>query len=165
MPKIIPRKRHILRKSQIQELYSRLSDEIGPSAELFRDERLEIVETSGDVVIYLVGKKPLLLEYKGTLFPSLRGALERSFPERRVTVDTGAVSYVINGADVMRPGVVAVTDDVQEGAPVQIVEERHGKPIALGIALMGAPQMREKATGKVVKTFHYVGDEIWNIEF
>jgi predicted RNA-binding protein (TIGR00451 family) len=82
-----------------------------------------------------------------------------------VTVDTGAVSYVINGADVMRPGVVAVTDDVQEGAPVQIVEERHGKPIALGIALMGAPQMREKTTGKVVKTFHFVGDEIWNIEF
>jgi PUA-domain protein len=165
MPKIIPRKRHILRKSQIQDLYSRLAAEIGPSAELFRDERLEIVETSGDVVIYLVGKQPLLLEYKGTLFPSLKGALERSFPERRVTVDTGAVSYVVNGADVMRPGIVAITDDVREGAPVQIVEERHGKPIALGIALMDAQAMREKTTGKVVKTFHYVGDEIWNIEF
>ena len=56
-----------------------------------------------------------------------------------MTVDTGAIPYVVNGADIMRPGIVAVTDDVKANAPVQIVDERHGKPLAIGIALFDAP--------------------------
>jgi predicted RNA-binding protein (TIGR00451 family) len=48
--------------------------------------------------------------------------------------------------------------------PVQIVDERHGKPLAIGIALFDAPEMRASTAGKMVKKFHHVGDEIWNME-
>ena len=56
--------------------------------------------------------------------------------------------YVVNGADIMRPGVVDVTPDVVSGKPVQIVDERHGKPLALGIALFDAADLsrRRKAS-------------------
>jgi PUA domain protein len=70
----------------------------------------------------------------------------------------------VNGADIMRPGIVSCTDDVEAGNPVQIVDERHGKPIAIGIAVMDAPDLRASTAGKMVKKFHHVGDEIWNME-
>jgi PUA domain protein len=94
----------------------------------------------------------------------MKGAVQIPFPERRVTVDMGAIPYVVNGADVMRPGIVAVTPDVKAGAPVQIVEERHGKPLAIGIALHDGPEIMASTSGKMCKNFHHVGDEIWNLE-
>jgi len=165
MAKIIGKKRHSIRKSLIAPLYSALEKEIGTSALLFRSERVELLETSAGIVLYLIDKKPQLIEQEGWVFPTLKGLLEHPFPERRVVVDTGAIPYVVNGADVMRPGIVSVSDDILTGKPVQVVEERHGKPLAIGIALFNTDELRKKTSGKVVKTIYYVGDELWNLEF
>lgn len=165
MAKITGKKRHSIRKSAITPLYAALEKEIGKSALLFRSERLELLETSAGIVLYLIDKKPQLIEQDGWVFPTLKGLLEHPFPERRVVVDTGAVPYVVNGADVMRPGIVSVSDDILAGKPVQVVEERHGKPLAVGIGLFNTGELREKTSGKVVKTIYYVGDELWNLEF
>ena len=165
MAKIIIKKRHSVRKSQLADIVRTLGEEIGPSSELFKGAQIEIAETTCQYQIYLVDKQPLVFSGEGWVFPTLKGAIARTFPERRVTVDMGAVKFVVNGADIMRPGITAVSDDVLAGHPVQIVEERHGKPLAIGIALFDAPAMREQQQGKMVKTLHYVGDEIWNLEF
>ncbi len=165
MVKIVAKKRHPIRKTQVVDLYSRLKEQIGNSGALFEHERVELVETTGPFQLYLINKKPLLMEFSGIVFPTLRGALEHPFPERRVVVDQGAIPFVVNGADVMRPGIVSVTDDVVEGNPVQTVEERHGKPIAIGIALHEATRIRESTGGKMCRTIHRVGDELWNLEF
>ena len=164
MKKIIVKKRHSIRKSQAQDLLARLTDEIGPSAKLFSADMIEVIETNADVSLFLVNKKPVLMDSGTWVFPTLKGAVQSPFPERRVVVDTGAIPYVVNGADVMRPGIVAVSDDVKAMKPVQIVDERHGKPLAIGIALLNAPDIRSSSTGKMVKRFHHVGDEIWTLE-
>jgi PUA domain protein len=164
MKKIVVKKRHSIRKSQAQDLLLRLFDQIGDSATLFHADMIEVLETNADVSLFLVNKKPLLMDTGSWVFPTLKGAIQFPFPERRVVVDAGAIPYVVNGADVMRPGIVSVTDDVKGQAPVQIVDERHGKPLAIGIALLDAPDMRASASGKMCKNFHHVSDEIWNIE-
>ncbi|MFA7197881.1 MAG: RNA-binding protein [Methanoculleus sp.] len=164
MPKITVKKRHVIRKSQITELLDRLANEIGPSAELFRSDRIERVETDASVELYLVDKKPLLMASGEWAFPTLRGLVEHPIPERRVTVDAGAIKFVANGADAMRPGIVSIAPDVREGHPVQIVEERYGKPLAVGVALLDAADMERQEKGKSVKSIHYVGDDIWNLE-
>jgi PUA-domain protein len=164
MKKIVVKKRHSIRKSQGLELLTRLAEQIGASADLFRADMIEVLETNADVSLFMVNKKPLLMDTGNWTFPTLKGAVHCPFPERRVTVDAGAISSVVNGADIMRPGIVAVTDDVKANAPVQIVDERHGKPLAIGIALFDAPAMRASTTGKMVKKFHHVGDEFWNLE-
>ncbi|WP_332450136.1 RNA-binding protein [Methanoculleus sp.] len=164
MPKIAVKKRHVIRKSQITELLDRLTSEIGPSAELFRSDRIERVETDASVELYLVDKKPLLMASGDWAFPTLRGLVEHPLPERRVTVDAGAIKFVANGADAMRPGIVAIAPDIREGRPVQVVEERYGKPLAVGIALLDAADMERQEKGKSVKSIHYVGDDIWNLE-
>jgi PUA-domain protein len=165
MAKIQAKKRHTIRKSQLNPIFSRLKGEIGDAEAIFHRDQLEIVETSTSLLLYMVDKKPLLMELEGTIFPTLRGILEHPFPERRIVVDSGAVPYVVNGADVMRPGIVSVSDDIRAGAPAQVVEERHGKPIAICLALHDAHGIREMKSGKACKNIHHVGDEIWALEF
>jgi len=164
MSKFTVKKRHVIRKSQIARLFDHLVEEIGPSAELFRSERIERIETDAPVEIYLVDKKPLLMASGTWAFPTLRGLIEHPIPERRVVVDAGAVRFVANGADAMRPGIVSISPDVRAGHPVQVVEERYGKPLAIGIALFDAADMERQEKGKSVKSVHYVGDDIWNLE-
>jgi len=165
MKKITGKKRHSIRKSQAQDLFCRLSLQIGQSASLFSSEMVEILETNADVALYLVNKKPLLMDAGDWVFPTLKGALQCPFPERRVTVDAGAIPFVVNGADIMRPGIVAVSGDVKAQEPVQIVDERHGKPLAIAIALFDGKTILNSASGKMCKHFHHVGDELWNMEF
>ena len=164
MKKIIVKKRHSIRKSQAQDLLERLAEQIGESAKLFTADMIEVIETNAEVSLFLVNKKPVLMDAGKWVFPTMKGAVQIPFPERRVTVDAGAIPYVVNGADVMRPGIVAVTPDVKAGAPVQIVEERHGKPLAIGVALYDGPAILASTSGKMCKNFHHVGDEIWNLE-
>jgi PUA-domain protein len=165
MAKLTGKKRHSIRKSQIEALFAALTAEIGESASLFRSDRIELLETSAGIVLYLVDKKPQLLERDGWVFPTLKGLLEHPFPQRKVVVDAGAVPFVVNGADVMRPGIVTVADDIIASHPVQVVEVRHQKPLAIGIALLNAQEIQQKSQGKMVKTLHYVGDDLWNLEF
>jgi PUA domain protein len=164
MKKITIKKRHSIRKGQVTDLLDRLTEQVGPSAERFRADRIEVLETSADISLFLVDKKLFLMDTGSWVFPTLKGAVQFPFPERRVAVDAGAIPYVVNGADIMRPGIVSVTDDVKAGFPVQVVDERHGKPLAIGIALHDADDIRASTAGKMVKKFHYVGDEIWNLE-
>jgi len=164
MPQITVKKRHVIRKSQVAELMKHLGEEIGSSADLFRSERIERVETDVPFEIYLVERKPLLMGTADWAFPSLPGLVERPIPERRVVVDSGAVRFVVNGADIMRPGIVSITSDVRAGHPVQVVDERHSKPLAVGIALFDAADMEKQEKGKSVKNIHHVGDDLWNLE-
>ena len=164
MKKITIKKRHTIRKGQAADLLTRLAEQIGPAADLFRADTIEVIETSAAISLFLVRKKLFLMDNGTWVFPTLRGAVENPFSERRVAVDAGAIPYVVNGADIMRPGIVSVTDDVKAGFPVQVVDERHGKPLAIGISMYDAPEIRAATGGKMVKKFHYVGDEIWNLE-
>ncbi|MDD4127187.1 MAG: RNA-binding protein [Methanomicrobium sp.] len=164
MGKITVRKRYAVRKSKLSKIYENLRENIGNSTELFRSDRVEMVETTGDVVVFLVDKKPYLMEIDGEVFPTLRGCVERPFLERRVVVDSGAIPFMIKGADLMRPGIVSVSDDLKTGKPFVIVEENHKKPLAIGMALLDSAGMMAMDTGKAAKNIHYVGDDIWNLE-
>ncbi|WP_342626847.1 PUA domain-containing protein [Methanosalsum zhilinae] len=79
-----------------------------------------------------------------------------------VIVDKGAIPHIINGADVMCPGIVNADENIGEGDYVIIKEESHRKPLAIGYALIPGSSMRA-GSGKAIKTIHYVGDDLWNI--
>ena len=165
MGKLTVRKRYAVRKSKLSEIYRNLEATIGKSAEQFRSDMVEVAELSGgDVVIYLLDRKPHLREINGKIFPTLRGAVEKPFDKRRIAIDAGAIPFMVKGADLMRPGVVDISYDVKKDEPVVIVDANHKKPLAIGIALMDADEMQGAQSGKVAKNIHYVGDDIWNLE-
>ena len=43
-------------------------------------------------------------------------------------------------------------------------EEKYGKPLAVGIALMDGPEMVEAKSGKAAKSVLHVGDKVWEID-
>jgi PUA domain protein len=88
---------------------------------------------------------------------------EKSCNLKKVIVDMGAIKFVTNGADVMRPGIRNFDEGIQQNEIIQIQEETHGKTIALGQAMGTTEEMKKQEKGKIIKNIHYVGDSIWNI--
>jgi len=97
-------------------------------------------------------------------FPTLKAALSNQIDGKTVTVDMGAIKFVSNGADIMSPGIVDASEGVEPGDIVLIIDETHGKPLAIGVSLIKGEEMVENDSGKAVETKHYVGDDIWNFE-
>ncbi|MFC6726482.1 PUA domain-containing protein, partial [Halobium palmae] len=70
------------------------------------------------------------------------------------------ISFVSDGADVMRPGITEADENVAAGDLVVIVEESHGKALAVGRALEDGSDLVGDS-GKVVESIHHVGDELF----
>jgi PUA domain protein len=121
---------------------------------------IEVVEADfGEV--FLINGKPLLFRAGAEVFPTLFFK-EISGRVPKVVVDMGAVPYVCNGADIMAPGIVRVEGEFSKGAIVLVVDEKHGKPLALGEILYDAAEAMNIKQGVVVKSVHYVSDKTWN---
>lgn len=98
--------------------------------------------------------------FGGVWCPSLQLLLKQPAILPHVVVDKGAIKFVVNGADVMRPGIVRV-DFFEQGAIVVVVDEGYGKPLAVGKALVNSQELSELRSGKVVRLLHHIGDEYW----
>ena len=97
-------------------------------------------------------------------FPTLKGALKADIKSKYVVVDMGAVKFMTKGANVMSPGITDADPSIQEGDLVIIIDENHRKPLAIGRSLISGLEMVKNTEGKAVKTLHYIGDDIWNLE-
>ncbi|MDE1843302.1 MAG: RNA-binding protein [Thaumarchaeota archaeon] len=84
--------------------------------------------------------------------------LLEKFP--KAIVDTGAIKFVCNGANVMRPGIKKFTE-FQKDDIICVIEETHNKFLAVGKALVSSNEMQEMAKGEVVKNLHYISDKYW----
>jgi predicted RNA-binding protein (TIGR00451 family) len=75
----------------------------------------------------------------------------------------GAVRHICNGANVTAPGIVRFEGSFRKGDLVFVVDEKYGKPIAIGEILYDdaeAVQASSKALWLRMCTF--VGDRIWS---
>jgi len=54
-----------------------------------------------------------------------------------------------------------VVGDFEKGSLVAVVDERHGKVLAVAEALEPSAAIAEMSKGKVAKNLHYVGDKLW----
>ncbi|MHA2029193.1 MAG: PUA domain-containing protein [Candidatus Kariarchaeaceae archaeon] len=101
----------------------------------------------------------LFLEIGNNLIPSIKLARKMNLILPKIVVDLGAIKFVTNGADIMRPGITEISDDVLEGNLVVIVEERKHTPLAFGNALYDAVDMRDMKGGKCIKNLHWLKDK------
>ena len=155
-------RKYSLKDKQAKRLLLEASTKLGVNIEelLGSKTRIEVNKTeTGDVFIF--NGRSLLARSNGTLFPILSfEELLLHFP--KIIVDMGAVPYVCKGADVMAPGVLLINGEFNEDDLLIVIDERHAKPLAVGIALFGSEEMKNVKRGKTVKILHYVGDKLWN---
>lgn len=73
----------------------------------------------------------------------------------------GAIKFVTNGADIMRPGIKEINEKIKKNEIICVIDEKYGKPLAICRALFDADEIKEKKEGKVLENLHYVGDKKW----
>ena len=144
-----------LRKSEIKEYNKQLSESYGKE---FLNKK-DIVEKKGNI-IYLKNKPAFFLK-DNIIIPTLHLILQDNFL-KTITVDMGAIKFVCNGADVMRPGITNIDENIHENEIITIIEETHKKPLAIGKALLNTEEMQNTNEGKAIENLHHIGDEIWN---
>ncbi len=105
---------------------------------------LEFVQAGGSFIPFLGSGEAL------ALFP---GAV----------VDEGAIRFLVNGADVMRPGIRSFDDWGEAGRVVVVREEKKGRSIAVGVSTVSSAEAKGMSRGSCLKNIHHVGDRYWNL--
>ncbi|MBA7663012.1 hypothetical protein ES703_71045 [subsurface metagenome] len=105
-----------------------------------------------------------LWKSKEGYIPVLTLLLKNQVEMKTIVVDFGAIRYVTNGADVMRPGITKIDPSIKKGDIVSIIEETKNRALAIGKAMFDAPEMEAKSSGKVIKNLHTIQDSVWEFE-
>jgi len=162
MSELRVRKRRRLREKEIKAMSEEVASKVG--AEVFGlDDTVDIAESSEFEVIFVNNEIDAFLQ-NGRPFLTIRGLLRYPCTKSYATVDMGAIKFVINGADVMGPGIVEADGGIQPGDYVWVRDEKNKKPLAVGTALVTGSEMRAKKPGKAIKSILYVGDKLWKYE-
>ncbi|HJM66609.1 MAG TPA: PUA domain-containing protein [Candidatus Thalassarchaeaceae archaeon] len=165
------RKRKPVRIKVVRKLVEVLQNDFGI------DESLDgmFLETAefGDLRLLLANKEPIAMtlirpedlgDQDNITFPTLRSILRWNLEKRWCAVDRGAIPFLMNGADCMAAGIQIVDPDIKRGDLVWIRDQEHGKPIAIGWALIDSEKMDEATKGKAIRTIHWIGDDLWTID-
>lgn len=155
------KKRHPLSSKEQKELLNVLKERFPRIYEkLDKKKKIELIETKDGVKIYLQEDKTIAIFLDGEIIPPLREECLEGLP--RVIVDMGAVPHIANGADVMAPGIRSA-ENANQDEIVVVVDEKYGKPIAIGKMIMNSREIMEKRKGKAIKNLHHVGDHLWKL--
>jgi PUA domain protein len=129
--------------------------------ELPKIKNLKIYEIDETASI-MVGEGLTILKIGDTYLPFLSDVTTlQKFPS--VTVDMGAVKFMCNGANVMRPGIRNFTE-FGKGDLVCIVEESQKKFLAVGRALASSTELETMTKGVVIENLHYISDIYWEVK-
>ena len=161
------RKRRPVRRKNIAPLLKALESSLG--IDLSVDGAFLEMAEYGPWQMVFVDKVAKAIEVKNSdnqrfTFLTLRGFLEHSDAAKWVEVDHGAIPFLMNGADCMVAGVQAADEDIAVGELVWIRDMTHKKPLAIGWSTMEGQEMAAATKGKGIKTLHWVGDELWEME-
>lgn len=161
------RKRRPVRRKHIAPLLKRLESDL--AIDLNVDGAFLEMAEYGPWTMVFVDRTPLVIELldeenERCVFLTLRGFLEHMDALKWVEVDHGAIPFLMNGADCMVAGVHGAEASVQAGDLVWIRDMTHKRPLALGWAVDDGETMVESTKGKGIKTVHWVGDELWDME-
>jgi PUA domain protein len=156
------KRRHFLREKEATQLFSEFSEKLNIDLKQLLGDKIQLEEADTQTAkIYFINNKPTLAIFNNTLVPTIfSDEILNAFP--RIVVNMGAVPHLCNGADLMAPGVVKIEKDYKKGNYVVVVDERHGKPLAVVVALEDSPTARNMTHGKIAKNIHYVGDRLWS---
>ena len=161
------KQRHFIRKSELTTLKEEILnhydqnfiDQIFP-----KKSNVELILTESGDTLFAVNNELKLWKSKEGYIPVLTLLLNNRIELKTIVVDFGAVRFVTNGADVMRPGITKIDPSINKGDIVKIEEETKHRALAVGKAMYDASEMESISSGKVVKNLHTIQDPIWQFE-
>ena len=149
-------KSNLLSKSKTAETLEEIHSQW--SIEMPKTKTLMTHEIDDDVSL-ITGEDFTAIKFGKIYLPFLsETVLLEKFP--KVVVDSGAIKFVCNGANVMRPGIKNFTK-FDKDQIVCVVEETHNKFLAIGRSLVSSDELPSITKGEVVKNLHYISDRFW----
>jgi PUA domain protein len=151
-------KSNLISKSETVEILKRVSEKW--HIDFPKIKNLKVYEIADNAQI-ITGQNIRILKINKEYLPFLseKEMLER-FPY--VMVDMGAVKFMCNGANVMRPGIRKHTE-FEKDRIVCVIEESQHKFLAVGKALVSSKELESMQKGEVIKNLHYISDRFWEI--
>lgn len=159
--------RHFIQKSQIKELKDDILtqyDEKFVNQIFPKKARIEVIQTDAGDTLFAVNNVLKLWKSGEGYIPVLTLLLNKQVEMKTIVVDKGAIRFVTNGADVMRPGITKIDPSIKKGDIVVIVDENHDRALAIGKSMFDAKKMEDINSGKVVKNLHTIQDDVWKFE-
>ncbi|HET6517733.1 MAG TPA: PUA domain-containing protein [Nitrosopumilaceae archaeon] len=151
-------KSNLISKSETNEMLKDIA--IQWKIDLPKIKNLRVHYITDDAQI-ITAKDIMILKTGNTHLPFLsQEELLEKFPY--VMVDMGAVKFMCNGANVMRPGIRKYSE-FEKDQIVCVIEESQHKFLAVGKAMVPSSELETMQKGEVVKNLHYISDKFWEI--
>jgi PUA-domain protein len=161
------KQRHFIQKSQIKELKEDIIKQYDEKflSQIFpKKAKIELIQTDAGDTLFAINDVLKLWKSKEGYIPVLTLLLNNQVSLKKVIVDMGAIKFVANGADIMRPGITKIDPSIKKGDIIEIADETHNRSLAVGKAIYDADEMRRKESGKVIKNLHTIQDSVWEFE-
>ncbi len=161
------KQRHFIKSTEIKILKADVLeqyDEVFVNQIFPKKSRIEWILTEAGDNLYAINNTLKLWKSKDGYIPVLTLLLNNQVNIKTVVVDMGAIRFVANSADIMRPGITEIDPTIKKGDIVQIVDETHKRALAVGKSLFDAEEIQKKTTGKVIKNLHTIKDNVWKFE-
>ena len=158
------KQRHFIKSSEIKILKE---DILNQYDEKFINQiipnkaRIEVIYTEAGDTLYAINGELKLWKSEDAYIPVLSLLLKGDIFIKTIIVDMGAIRFVTNGADVMRPGITKIDPSINKGDIVKIADEKHGRALAVGKTMYDAEEMEKITKGKVIKNLHTIKDSVW----
>ena len=154
-------KKWVLSRRDSADMIGAVESSLGIKLDLSRSAQASCEEPEEGVVFVHLGER-VFVKAGDAFFPFL-GSQEALSLFPSATVDPGAIRFLLNGADVMRPGVRAFDGWGDKGRTVVIKEEGKGRAIAVGSAIVSSEEASAMTKGPCLKNVHHVGDRYWTL--
>ena len=95
------------------------------SLKFSKKDKAQILETDDGLKMIRINSKNLFFFHKEKVIPTLHLMQTHLDLLKKITVDMGAIKFVINGADIMRPGIVQIEDGIGAGDYIVIIDHEY----------------------------------------
>ena len=147
---------HLISKSETSQILDEILSKWKIELPKIKNLKCHYLEDNVEII---TGNGIIILKKDGEYLPFLSNTeILEKFPH--VIVDMGAVKFVCNGANIMRPGIRKHTN-FEKDQIVCVKEESKQKFLAVGKSLVSSTEMEPITKGEVVKNLHYISDKYW----
>jgi PUA domain protein len=162
-------KRQVISKHDSRDMIADIERDTGIRLEVPHSAQVEVLEPDEESKFVIVdGKYAFIASGKSdsgggdAKYLPFVGSSQAADLFPSVTIDDGAIKYIIKGADVMRPGITKYSEWGDAGKLVSVREGKKGRAIAIGKAMVSSAEMADLKKGNCIENLHHFGDRFWN---
>jgi PUA domain protein len=155
-------KKWVLSKHDSRILIERVQTALSITLDIPKSSQVVNYEPSDGIRFIVINGMYTFVNYNNEFVPFL-GSHESTLLFPSIRVDQGAIKFLVNGADVMRPGVVSYDEWGDAGKIAVIREGEKDRSIAIGVTLVRSSDMQLIQKGACARNIHHIGDKYWSL--